>query len=318
MVSVSIKPCHLGVGVLNDSIAVSGYFINTTSGEPVRTEEFLNHLDLTEIKPVLMEFYCEEWRSRLPPQAMLKAMIYFKLKDYKFLTTFHNDLETSTTLARDLGFGDKIPSYQALCHFLNTRLGEKGVRKIFDAFLQIVKRELAKRMIKLGKEIGLDASPIEAPKTDKEAEYNGHYKVHGYSWHNLRCMRTDLPLDYQILFNAEVSCNIAKNWVFKKDATADEIKRWYRKMWKSDLYEKDADFMDMQLTLMATDDKRFEQVGAYWRNEILLTYEESPDGYLDDYHTRNRIEGTHGVEKRNSNIRRMEFTAGLGNTAGLC
>jgi len=149
------------------------------------------------------------------------------------------------------------------------------------------------------------------------------------------------------LFNAEVSCNIAKNWVFKKDATADEIKRWYRKMWKSDLYEKDADFMDMQLTLMATDDKRFEQVGAYWRNEILLTYEESPDGYWDDYHTRNRIEGTHGVEKRNSNIRRMEckgikrvsthmgmhlisklaialtrlqhgITQGLGNTAGLC
>jgi len=99
-------------------------------------------------------------------------MIYFKLKDYKFLTTFHNDLETSTTLARDLGFVDKIPSYQALWHFLNTRLGEKGVRKIFDAFLQIVKRELAKMMIKLGKEIGLDASPIEAPKTDKDAEYN--------------------------------------------------------------------------------------------------------------------------------------------------
>jgi hypothetical protein len=40
-----------------------------------------------------------------------------------------------------------------------------------------------------------------------------------------------------------VSCNIAKNWgVF-------------------------------------SDDRRFEQVGAYWRNKIILNYEESPCGH---------------------------------------
>ena len=327
-------------------------FFNPTKDVPVRIDDFLNYLDLSQITPTLLTFYDEEWRFGFPKEAVLKTLIYFKLKKYKFLTDLWRDLVATPELADNLGYDD-IPDYKTLYHFLIVRLGSKGIKKILDAFIEANRIELLKYGIKLGEEVGLDATPIPAKKNDDEATYNGHYKMLCHMWHNMRCMKTNLPLEFHItngtedeahflapflmrmkylkniypkkmyvdcgytdfmnlarcgeyFDDLEIICNIGKSWNFHWKGTKKGINETYQKLWQKPFHKPDADFDWMIFKLMMTDETRFKQVGMYYRNHILAKYEECPDGYMDDYHQRNKIESHHGTEKRNFNIKNIE------------
>ena len=95
-------------------------FIDPAPNRPVDAVEFLSFLDLSPIKAVLEEFYCEAWRSRHPPEAMLRLLALCKLKRLRFLTELWRQLDTKTV--KLLGFKRK-PSYKTVWHWLNKRLG---------------------------------------------------------------------------------------------------------------------------------------------------------------------------------------------------
>jgi len=311
----------------------------------------LKHLDLKPIIPTLKELYREEYRFKFPMDAMFKALVYFKLKPYNFLTELWNDLIASPNLADNLGFNE-IPDYHTLYHFLIKRLNSKGTKKVLDAFVEANRKELFLHNITLGEEIILDACPIPAKQKDEQADWNGHYEQWCYLWHNLRCMNTGLPLNFHITngredeshflapfvlnlkakqhidpirvyidcgyasfeniarmnlyYGIDVVCNIGKHWHFSNLGTESEIQRWYNKYWKEKLYKPKADFEYMQYFMAMINEPRFKQIGQYYRNNILTRYEECPDGYMDDYHLRNRIENGHGTEKRKTEIKNIE------------
>jgi hypothetical protein len=58
--------------------------------------------------------------------------------------------------------------------------------------------------------------------------------------------------------------------------------------------------------LIGSKESNFKTVGKHFRNDIITIYEECPEGYMDDYHLRNQIEGCHGSEKRNYNLKNIE------------
>ena len=171
-------------------------FVNPTVDEPVRTEEIMKHMNLSFLRPILDELYEEAWRFHFDPLAVLKTMIYWRLKGHRFLTDVFNDLLTDPTLADTLGYGF-IPSYQQLYHFITYRINSKGTKKIFDKLLQKVIFGCEQRDIPIWREIVVDSSPFEKKNND-DATYSGHYGVTGYKWHNVRCAKTDIPLEYHV------------------------------------------------------------------------------------------------------------------------
>lgn len=171
-------------------------FINPTVHQPVRVQDVLYHLDIDFLKPVLRELYQEHWRFHFDPLPVFKTLVYWRLRNHRFLTDVHNDLLTDPTLADVLGY-DYIPSYKQLYHFISYRLNQNGVKKIFDILLKYVIFEAENQGIPIGREIVIDSSPMEM-KNNKDTTYNAHYKKKGYKWHNLRCVLTDIPLEYHV------------------------------------------------------------------------------------------------------------------------
>ena len=171
-------------------------FINPTIEQPVRTQEIMKKMDLEFLKPTLNELYDEDWRFHFDPMTVLKTMIYWRLKGHRSLTDVFNDLLTDPTLADTLGFGF-IPSYQQLYHFITYRINSKGTKKIYDKLLQRVICECRNKDIPIGEEIAIDSSPFEK-KNNGDATYSGHYGITGYKWHNVRCVKTDIPLEYHV------------------------------------------------------------------------------------------------------------------------
>ena len=88
-------------------------FIDPTPNTPVDAVEFLSFLDLTPVLAVLEKFYSERWRSRHPPEAMLRLLALYKLKQYNFLTQLWRQLDKKTV--KLLGFKHK-PSYKTVWH----------------------------------------------------------------------------------------------------------------------------------------------------------------------------------------------------------
>lgn len=332
-------------------------FVNPATDNPVRIQDFLKHLDLSEIVSVLNDMYAEEYRFKYSPEAVLKTMIYFKLR-HRFLSEVFDDLITDPDLATDLGF-NMIPNYKQLYHFLNYRVGGKGTQNLSDAFVKAILSIYPK----LGERLVIDATPLEAKPTDKDAEYNGHYKMKGYLWHGLRCLDTSIPIAWHVshanedegtflapllmkarqlgikfekvysdcgyaslenimrvheFFGADFRFNLAKDWVIRKDGTIKAMKKRYQKFWleRMPFWEPNASFEHMKRFLIMVG--RSKMIGAYYRNSALKEYEECPDGYLDDYHLRNRIEGNHGTEKRQTELKNFngkginKFTAHVG------
>ena len=170
-------------------------FIDPTPNRPVDAIEFLSFLDLTPVLAVLKKFYREPWRSRHPPEAMLKLVALLKLKQYNFLTQLWRQLDAQTV--KQLGFKRK-PSYKTVWHWLNKRLGPEGLESVHTAMTQAINQALAIRSINLGERIAGDATLIQAKPQDREAAYNGYYKKHCYLVHRLVCAATNLTLEWLV------------------------------------------------------------------------------------------------------------------------
>src|SRR5208283_4254721 len=122
-------------------------FIDPTPNKPVDAVEFLSFLDLSPVLAVLEEFYCESWRSRHPPEAMLKPLALHKLKRYRFLTELWRQLTPKTV--KLLGFKRK-PSYKTVWHWLNKRLGPEGIEAMHTTLFKAINQTLATQGILLG------------------------------------------------------------------------------------------------------------------------------------------------------------------------
>jgi len=168
-------------------------FIDPTPNTPVDAIKFLSFLDLSPVSAVLEEFYCESWRSRHPPEAMIRLLALYKLKRYRFLTELWRQLDDETV--KLLGFKWK-PSYKTVWHWLNKRVGPEGLEAIHAALIEAINQALTAQGICLGERIAGDAPPVQAKRADKEAAYNGYYKKHCYLVHRVVSYRTNLTLEW--------------------------------------------------------------------------------------------------------------------------
>jgi len=170
-------------------------FIDPTPNNPIDAVRFLSFLDLTAVLAVLEGFYCESWRHRHPPEAMLRLVALYKLKRFRFMTELWKILDDETL--RLLGFRWK-PSYKTVWHWLNVRLGPEGLETVHLALMNAIKEALEVQGVSLGLKVAGDASPIQAMPRDKEAEYNGYYKKVCYLVHRLICNATNLTLSWAV------------------------------------------------------------------------------------------------------------------------
>jgi len=170
-------------------------FIDATPDDPVEAARFLSFLDLTAVLAVLEGFYCESWRHRHPPEAMLRLFALYKLKRFRFLTELWKILDDETL--RLLGFKWK-PSYKTVWHWLNVRLHPEGLEIVHAALMGAINEALRAQGVQLGLKVAGDASPIQAMKRDNEAGYNGYYKMVCYLVHRLICSVTNLTLSWAV------------------------------------------------------------------------------------------------------------------------
>jgi len=170
-------------------------FINPAPKRPVDVVKFLSFLDLSPIAALLKEFYRDPSKIKYPPQAMLKLYALFKLKRFKYLTELWKQL-TKKTL-RLLGFKHR-PSYKTLWHWLNIRVKPQGLEAICIELMKLVRIALAAQGIQMAKEAVVDATVMQANSQDKEAAYNGHYKMRCYLIHHIVCGKTGLTLNWLV------------------------------------------------------------------------------------------------------------------------
>jgi len=168
-------------------------FINPTCDRTVDAARFLSFLDLTPILAVLEGFYCEQWRHRHPPEAMLRLLALYKLKRFRFLTELWGLLDDETL--RLLGFKWK-PSYKTVWHWLNKRLRPEGLEILHAALMGAINEALKAQGVQMGWKVAGDASPIQAMSRDSEARYNGYYKMVCFLVHKLTCCTTNLTLSW--------------------------------------------------------------------------------------------------------------------------
>ena len=119
----------------------------------------------------------------------------------------------------------------------------------------------------------------------------------------------------------DIVTGIGKGWTYKKYLCEDTIESLYARYWKEDYYNSNADYRTKEMILIGQNNgknnKMHNLVGDFYRNEYFQRYEESPDGYMDDYHLRNQVESTHGTEKRLGSIKRTEVRGVAKNTIQL-
>jgi hypothetical protein len=157
-------------------------FADATSEHSVRTSKFLNRLNLDPIMSEINKYYLvKEGEEKYPRMAMIKTMIFKKIKQIKYYTTIAGYLKTNPAEAIELGFNKdksgniKVPDHETLRHFDKVRLGNDGMDTIMTAFCTKVVEAGDQNRLKIGQNTGTDSTPIEIPN-DPVATYNGHYK----------------------------------------------------------------------------------------------------------------------------------------------
>jgi len=170
-------------------------FVDPAPNIPIDAVQFISLLDLSPIVNTLRRFYIEPYKIRHPPEAFLKLLALQKLKRYKFLTELYRELDDQTT--RLLGFKHK-PSYKTLWHWLNKRVGPDGLEIVHTEMIKIISQTLAAQVTQMGKIVCADATHIAAQSSDKQAAYNGHYKMRCYLLHHLICAVTGLTLNWVV------------------------------------------------------------------------------------------------------------------------
>jgi hypothetical protein len=188
-------------------------FVEPSPENPVRAQDLVAQMDLEFLRPVLEQNYVGGGKFRFDPLPMVRTMLYWRLSGHRFLTEVWNDLVMDPALADNMGFGD-IPDYKTLYHWLNYRLGKEGVRRIFDVLLGEVITLAGQHGLKVGRELMIDSTPIEK-KSMEQATYNPKYEMKCIKYHNLRCVRTGLPLDYHASTGTEYDGNLFVPLIFR-------------------------------------------------------------------------------------------------------
>ncbi len=104
-------------------------FADATSEHSIRASKFLNGLNLDPLMPEINKHYeVEEGNEKYPRVAMVKAMIFKKIKQIKYYTKAASYLRENLTDAIELGFrADKsgnvmLPDHETLRHFEKVRM----------------------------------------------------------------------------------------------------------------------------------------------------------------------------------------------------
>ncbi len=172
---------------------------------PIRASEFLAQLDLNPVMDLLESKYGNlEYHYKMPTEAMIKALIFRRLKKIRWFTKLERYLKTHDEDTKALGFRKKqggvyeIPNRRTFRHFENDRLGLYGLRQLLDAMVIALKVEMARYGRKLGSKVAIDGMPFEALNKDKECHYNPHYDVKGWKNQSIVDMEYNLPLAVEV------------------------------------------------------------------------------------------------------------------------
>lgn len=175
-------------------------FVDATSEHSVRTSKFLQGLNLDSIMPEInMHYRVLEGEEKYPRLAMVKTMIFKKIKQIKYYTKIAGFLKENPIDALELGFNiDKsgnliVPDHETLRHFDKVRLGIDGINSIMTAFCTKVVETGNKNGLTIGKDTGTDSTPIEVPN-DPAGTYNGHYKKIMVKMHITSDYEHNIPL----------------------------------------------------------------------------------------------------------------------------
>jgi len=174
-------------------------FVNPKHEEsPVEISEFLRDLDLKNLKDLVLRGYQNDYHFRFPPMAMIKAIILMRLKKIKSFPKLADYLMVNKH-AVNLGFNIKkpMPSKKTLWHFAVKRL-KNSWRTIIDRTIQEIVLRLRFLGIEIGKRVAVDSTPIEALQNDKDALYNGHYKLLMYKLFTAVDVIHRIPLAYEV------------------------------------------------------------------------------------------------------------------------
>jgi len=207
----------------------------------------LLELDLTWATSILVAvFPACKGRPRHPPVAMLKALIYQRVKQIPSWRQLARHIQTDKTgLATRLGFS-RPPHHSAFSTF-TMRLGPEGVQALFEEFVKQVRaRTLAQDPTGgFAKEVAIDSTLVRAfcktpqcgrRKSDPDAKwgvqgelYGKPIYVHGYKLQLACDADRDIPVSYSVhsanrndspLFRPEIR-NVVKGGLAPEMITAD-------------------------------------------------------------------------------------------------
>jgi len=117
--------------------------------------------------------------------SMGRTLIFMKLKQLtpdqmvNYLKIHPADAEL-LRYRRESDGSFEIPCGETFRVNLKKRFGVEGVKKIDNLIVLSIRKEAEKRGVDFGECCGSDAFPVMAVSSDKDADYNGHYKVTGY------------------------------------------------------------------------------------------------------------------------------------------
>ena len=167
-------------------------------------------LDLTWVEQILLTRYSSHRRRRPhPPLAILRALIYQRLRQIPSWRQLAQTIRSDTGLAERLGF-QRPPSHYSFSDFTR-RIGEEAFNEIFYAFVE----RLRILMPDLGRIVAVDSTQVDAysklPRegfkgTDPDAAFGFTRKVsrkrfwtYGYKLHVACDAEHDIPLSFKVV-----------------------------------------------------------------------------------------------------------------------
>lgn len=160
-------------------------FADATSENRIRASKFFNWLNIDPIMPEINRHYdVKEGKEKYPRRAMVKTMIFKKIKQIKYYTQIAGYLRENFIEAIELGFdvdksGNVIAlDHETLRHFEKVRFGVEAGDK---------------NGLKIGQNTGTDSTPIEVTN-DPAGTYNGHYKKTMVKTHITTDYDNNIPL----------------------------------------------------------------------------------------------------------------------------
>lgn len=159
-------------------------FCNPDDTHPMRLALFLSFLDVTVLEEMMKPYY-KRLKSVQYLGPMGRTFVFMKIRQLTPDGMAHH-LKTYPTDAELLGYQRrsdgtfKTPDGETIRYNLKNRFGVEGVKKIDLAILMVMQKTAEKLGIDFGDCCGSDAFPIKAVRSDKDAKYNGHYKLSGY------------------------------------------------------------------------------------------------------------------------------------------